>query len=67
MMGFYIDFEALNLYIYFVYNFLPMICNVTTSEKKNFKRSFLVRKIEGHNCCVIFPVAQGYQSDIRLI
>ena len=46
---------------------LPMICNLTTFEKKFFESSFLVRKIEGHNCCTISQGAQGYQSGIRLI
>ena len=44
-----------------------MICNMTTFEKKFFERTFLVRKIEGHNCCALSPVAQGYQSGIRLV
>ena len=46
---------------------LPVIYNMTTFEKKIFERSFLVRKIEGHNCCAISLVARGYQSGICLI
>ena len=67
-MGFYVDFEALKLCFLILYKIsIPMICNMTTFEKNLFERSFLVRKIEGHNRCAISPVAQGYQNGIRLI
>ena len=43
-----------------------MIGNMTTFEKI-FLRFSLVRKIEGHNYCTKFLVAQGYQSGTHLI